>query len=111
MGVGRTRAIVVVLGIVAALVAATAASAPATGRHYCGHFRARGYTLYTYVTRGHVGCTETRRVLKAWFIDAHDTQHYGRWFCADSHGPALMAGEVEHCSARGVRIADYMHRL
>ena len=86
-------------------------SATASGRHYCGHFRARGYTLYAYVTRGHVSCGETGRVLKAWFIDAHHTQRYGRWFCADSLGSALAAGEIQHCSTDGARIADYMHRV
>jgi hypothetical protein len=92
-----------------------AASSAAASQRYCGTFTARGHTLYTYGLRGGLGCTDVRNILKAWFIDANHTQRYGRggrWFCTDSHGPALLQGQIERCSTQsGSLIADYDHRL
>jgi hypothetical protein len=89
-----------------------AASSAAANRRYCGTFKARGHTLYTYVRQGGIGCVTVRSVLKAWLIDANHTKVYGRWLCFDSHGVALPRGQIQHCSTRsGALIADYDHRL
>ena len=102
------------LAAVFATVAFGVGASSAAGQRYCGTFNARGYQVYTYVLRGSTRCAETRRVLKAWFIDARHTQRYGQWWCVDSHGPALMQGQIQHCSTppkfRNL-IADYDHRL
>lgn len=89
-----------------------AVASSAAGRTYCGTFRARHHKLYAYVLRGRVGCREARGTLRAWFVDAHHTQRYGRWVCFDSLGSALRRGEIQHCSTRSrAVIADYSHRL
>lgn len=114
MNPGSIRLLLALLAAVFATVAFSVGDSSAAGRRYCGTFNARGHRLYAYVLRAHAGCAEARRVLKAWFIDAHHTQHYGRWWCVDSHGAALMQGEVQRCSTppyfRNL-IADYDHRL
>jgi hypothetical protein len=93
---------------------ATVASGPgarAARAVYCGTFRARATRLYAYRVRGFAGCRETRRVLRAWFLDRRHTQRYRRWTCFDSLGPALERGEIQHCATRrGDVIADYSHR-
>ena len=111
---GSIRLLLPLLAAVVGTVAISAGESSAAAQRYCGTFNARDHRRYTYVLRGHAGCAEARRVLKAWFSDAHHTQHYGRWWCVDSHGAALMQGEIQRCSTppycRNL-IADYDHRL
>jgi hypothetical protein len=105
------RCLFLAAGFLTLVLVFGAAQSSGASRRYCDSFRARGYTLYTYVLRGPDGCGEARRVLKAWFVDAGHTQRYGKWWCFDSLGPALATGQIEHCHTSSALIADYGHRL
>jgi hypothetical protein len=83
---------------------APAGSAAVTAGRTCGTIPApTGGRLSAQILDGNPSCASVLSIL-TWFLgDPHSQSHDG-WTCFDSHGDALVMGQVVHCSRDGGRV-------